>query len=159
MLIPVSQISGYFFWCIVQQDGGVNLRSSIRHNHSACCLNWGPFCQIFFFFAYSSLCLFGICVMYVCWSALLYWCSDSMLCRVWTSLPCLYCPHLILFLLLLWQVCRPMDSLAGHHPVARFSGVLPLLTCPADTDVDSLCVLCTLFQWIDLFDSYCVVQQ
>jgi hypothetical protein len=71
---------------------------------SPCCLTCYPSCQniLFPFLACFSLRLLGMFMMYVPLSALINWCFDFIICRVWTLSLCLYCPDVLLFVLPLW---------------------------------------------------------
>jgi hypothetical protein len=90
-----------------------------------------------FFSADSSLCLLGVFVMYVCWSALISWCWDPMLYSAWTLPLCLglHCQDVILCLLLLWQVgsSSPMFWLVLRSHGTWSGGLIQCCGCTENT--------------------------
>jgi hypothetical protein len=94
----------------MQQKGGVKLCGHPSYSDFPLCyLTWCP-CSQFILFYFIFFAWYDICVSWdfrdvcVCWGALLNCCWDSMLRWIWTLPLCLYFTHLILLLLLLWQV-------------------------------------------------------
>jgi hypothetical protein len=150
--IPLSKIHASFFCCTCYAA------------QSWSQIVWSPIWPgvpvvhyVVFFVACCFLCLPGIFLNFVHWSAQTMWRWDSIVCSVLTLPLCWHFMDEMLLLLLFsqvsprsWLFWLELQSLRACSGCLSQCHILPLQTCPAGTNAVVIHAICALFQWIEL---------